>query len=146
MATSIGGEFGFSPARQALCAGAVYVTLRQGVLAAQYASEALRLYEAASRDQQRWGVRYGAWMDLATARALQGDLDGAADVLRPAMDLDEPRRTARLTQRLFALRTIAATPRHRSTLVARGLVRDVDDWASRSLTGGVAQLALPPGR
>lgn len=146
MATSIGGEFGFSPARQALCAGAVYVALRQGTLATHYASEALRLYEAAPPDQQRWGVRYGACMDLATARALQGDLDAAADVLRPAMDLDEPRRTARLTQRLFALRAIAAAPRYRSTPVAKGLVRDVDDWAARSLTGGVAQLALPPGR
>jgi hypothetical protein len=109
------------------------------------AVEALQLYERTHGDQQRWAVRHGALMDLATARALQGEIDGAAEALRPALALEPARRTARLTRRLQILRAVVSRTPHRTNAVARDLVEAVDDWSALALTAAQPR-ALPPGR
>ena len=145
MSDSVGGEFGFPAVRLALCAGAVHIGLGDGTSAARYAVEALRLYEHTPADQQRWAVRHGALMDLATARAQQGELDGAAEALRPGLLLEPTWRTARLTRRLHTLREVLNRTPHRTNAVARELVEAVDDWSALALTASRPP-ALPPGR
>jgi hypothetical protein len=145
MSDSLGGEFGFPPARLALCAGAVHIGLHDGASAARCAVDALQLYEQTPADQRRWAVRHGALMDLATARAQQGEVDGAADALRPALVLEPARRTARLTRRLQTLRAVVNRGTHRTSPVARDLVEAIDDWSGLALTAA-RPLALPPGR
>jgi hypothetical protein len=145
MSDALGGEFGFPPVRLALCSGAVHIGLGDGGAAARYAVEALRLYEQTPGDQRRWAVRHGALMDLATARAQQGEIDGAAEVLRPGLALEPARRTARLGRRLQTLRGVVSRAPHRANAVARGLVEAVDDWSAVALTASQPR-ALPPGR
>jgi len=145
MSDALGGEFGFPPARLALCSGAVHIGLDDGATAARWAVEALQLYEHTPTDQQRWAVRHGALMDLATARAQQGEIDGAAEALRPALALEPARRTARLTRRLQSLRAVVSRAPHRTSAVARDVVEAVDDWSALALTAAQPR-ELPPGR
>ncbi|GIJ49795.1 hypothetical protein Val02_66810 [Virgisporangium aliadipatigenens] len=144
MADSVGGEFGFSAARLALCAGAVYLGIGDGAQAARYSGEALHLYQQTPAMQRRWAVHHGALIDLATARAQQGDLDGAAAALGPALQLDPARRTARLTGRLKALRRVVAAPPFRQVRVGRELTEAVDDWTAGALISAPLA-ALPSG-
>jgi hypothetical protein len=105
----------------------------------------LQLYEHTAGEQRRWAVRHGALMDLATARAQQGEIDGAAEALTPALTLEPSRRTARLSRRLQTLRAVVGRAPHRGTAVARDLVEAVDDWSAHALTASQPR-ALPPGR
>jgi hypothetical protein len=144
MTDEIGGEFAFGRPRFALCAGAVQVTLGDGRSGARSASEALELYRHLATDERRWAVEYGAWMDLATARILQDDLEGAAEALTPALSLDQQRRTARLAQRLVTLRASVGQARYRDSPTARHIADAIDDFTSGSLVHA-RQLALPAG-
>jgi hypothetical protein len=145
MSDGVGGEFGFPAARLALCSGAVHLALSDGAAAARCAVEALQLYERTPADQQRWAIRHGALMDLATARAQRGEVDGAAEALRPALALEPSRRTARLTRRLQGLRDVVSRGPYRASVVARGLVEAVDDWSALALPAS-RPLGLPSGR
>jgi hypothetical protein len=145
MSDALGGEFGFPPVRLALCSGSVHIGLGDGTAAARCAVEALQLYERTPSDQQRWAVRHGALMDLATARAQQGEMDGAAEALQPGLVLEPARRTARLARRLQTLRAVVGRSPHRTSMVARHLIEAVDDWSALALTAAQPQ-ALPPGR
>ncbi|MFC0530254.1 hypothetical protein [Phytohabitans kaempferiae] len=144
MTDEVGGEFAFGRPRFALCAGAVNITLGDGRSAAHAAGEALRLYGQTSAEQKRWAVHYGAWMDLATAHALQDNLDGAAEALAPALRLDKERRTARLAQRLVMLRATVDRSRYRGSAVAHEVSSAIDDFNACSLAWSVRQ-ALPAG-
>jgi hypothetical protein len=146
MADGIGGEFGFSAARQALCAGAVHLGLRDGHLAARHSRDALQLYEATPPAQRRWAVQHGALIDLATARALQGDLDGAAVALSPALKLAPDRRTARLTGRLQTLRRTVADSTVRAIRQGRELAEAIDDWTASALVNAPIEASVPTGR
>jgi len=142
MTDGIGGEFAFSPARLALCSGAVYLALGDGPSGARCATETLQLYEQTPVEQRRWAVQHGALIDLATARAYQGDPDGAADAVAPSLQLEPERRTARLGRRMQTLRTVVTKAPYRSTAVARDLTEAVDDWTAVALSGS-RPLALP---
>jgi hypothetical protein len=133
LSDGVGGEFGFPPTRLALCAGAVFLRLGDGVQASRHSREALQLFERTPPAQQRWAVRHGALIDLATARAQQGDVEGAADALGPALALDPERRTARLSGRLLTLRRVVGDSPGRTTRVGRELIEAIDDWTADAL-------------
>ncbi|WP_430786939.1 hypothetical protein [Actinoplanes sp. G11-F43] len=145
LADAVGGEFGFSRARLSLCAGAVYLGLGDGGQAAHYSHEALYLYAQTPPAQQRWAVEHGALIDLATARALQGDLEGAAEALHPALQLDPERRTARLTGRLQTLRRVVAVSTVRTLRRAHGLTEAIDDWTAGALVSAPLEAAAATG-
>jgi len=140
----IGGEFSFNPARHALCAGAVYLELGDGSAAASAATEALHLYQNTPVGQRRWAVEYGARMDLATAFALRDDLEGAEEALVPTLELDRGRRTARLAQRLTALRSAVEQSRFAGSPIGRRITGNVSEFIAGSLTHS-GRKALPAG-
>ncbi|MEJ3742833.1 hypothetical protein WEI85_06060 [Actinomycetes bacterium KLBMP 9797] len=144
MTDEIGGEFAFGRPRFALCAGAVHVALGDGRSGAHWAREALRLYRESAVDEQRWAVECGALMDLATARALQDNLDGAVEALAPTLTLDPLRRTARLAQRLTTLRAAVRQSRYRGSPTARNVAGTIDEFTAESLVHS-GRLALPAG-
>ncbi|GGQ83718.1 hypothetical protein [Couchioplanes azureus] len=145
LADSTGGEFAFPPARLALCAGAVHLGLGNGAQAARHSAEALHLYRQTPAPQRRWAVHHGALIDLATARAQQGDLDGACDALEPALQLEPARRTARLTGRLQTFGRVVADSPHRHARLSQQLTGAVKDWiASALINAPIAALATAP--
>lgn len=104
-----GGELGFSPARQALCASTAHVVLGDPSNAERDAATALTRFATLPEvDQWPAGV-VGAHIDLATARTMRGDIAGAEQALNPVFELQPSRRTAALTHRLTYLgRTLSA--------------------------------------
>ena len=115
MCDEIGGEFGFSPARTALSAGASYLALDDGIEAARHASKALELFATADA-QERWiSGESGARTDLVTAHVLGKQLDQAAHHAELLIALPSAHRTERLIVRVQRLQT---------ELTRRGLARD----------------------
>jgi hypothetical protein len=88
-------------------------------------------------------MHYGAWIDLATARALQGHLEGAEAAMHPALSLDPTRRTARLTQRMQCLRAVVNRKPHRESVLARHISQAVADFTGD--TPPTTTRALPSG-
>ena len=129
---SIGGEFGFSPARLAMCSAAAYIALEDGPTAASEARRALELF-AEAPDHERWiGGEYGARLDLVAALVIEGNLAGAEEEMRPVLDLPPIQRTERLTQRVRALRAATTRPPHRATPAARRLGDMVEHFVSEA--------------
>ncbi|HEY1177264.1 MAG TPA: hypothetical protein VGF17_14000, partial [Phytomonospora sp.] len=83
--------------------------------------------------QRRFGIRYGAGMDLAAARVLQGELDAVPGALNPALDLDPARRTARLTTRLGAIRSRLSVPRFKDSATALDVRAAIDEFTAGAL-------------
>jgi len=135
LAEELGGEFGFTAARLAMCTAAVHLALGDGDAAARGAEHAIDLYERTPEGQRRFGIRYGAGMDLAAARVLQGELDAVPGALNPALDLDPARRTARLTSRLGAIRSRLSVPRFKDTATAHDVRAAIDEFTAGALTG-----------
>ncbi|MGQ0838191.1 hypothetical protein [Actinokineospora sp.] len=111
----IGGELEFDRSRRALCAGAAFVTLGDGVRAEIEATNALELFALVPSDI-RWSAgELGARVDLAAARTLRGDLAGTEDALAEVFTLDPARRTEALGRRLSSLGRILGAARFRGS-------------------------------
>ncbi|MEV0646671.1 hypothetical protein AB0I28_15550 [Phytomonospora sp. NPDC050363] len=134
LAEELGGEFGFTPARLAMCTAAVHLALGDGDRAARSAEQAIDMYERTPEEQRRFGILYGAGMDLAAARVLQGELDAVPEALTPALGLDPARRTARLTSRLGAIRSRLSVPRFKHTATALDVRAAIDEFTAGALT------------
>jgi hypothetical protein len=132
MLDGIGGEFGFPPARLALCSAAAYLALEDGEKAAAAARNALESF-AVSPPHERWiGGEYGARLDLVAATVIEGDWSQAADAMEPVMALPGEQHTERLTQRVRALRATASRPGLRSVRSARHLSEMAEDFIADS--------------
>jgi transcriptional regulator with XRE-family HTH domain len=83
----IGGEFGFTEARQAFCSGSAYLQLGNVGRALQECERAVRLYEASPAGERWYGAECSAHTDLAAARLLRGELEGAREALAPVFSL-----------------------------------------------------------
>ncbi len=99
----IGGEFGFSPARHALCVGAAFLALGDAPGAEKATDRALRLF-ASCDDHERWEAgSLACSADRAAARLLLGDVAGTGEALRPVLALVPERRTQAIVTRLRRL-------------------------------------------
>lgn len=135
---------GFSPARQALCASTAYVVLGDAAGAEQEATAAVARFAELPEDE-RWPAGIvGAYIDLATARAMQGEVAGAEHALIPVFDLQPTRRTAVLTQRLHWLGRTLTTRELRSSAEARRINDRIEGFTAQSL--GATVRAELPGR
>lgn len=107
----IGGHFSFDRARQARCEAATHVQLGRGREAEQAATAALELYAGTNSAWRLIELEVGA--DLAAARLLSGDLDGAQDALTPIWDLPPHERREGLTHRARQVGALLARPAFR---------------------------------
>ena len=140
----VGGELAFDRSRHALCASSAFVALADGVRAETAASHALDVF-AALPHQQRWSSgEVSATVDLATARALRGNLAGAEDALNGVLALPTGERTEAVSLRLQGLGRILGAPRYRAAAEATRLGEAIEDFTAASLANTTARPAIGP--
>lgn len=141
---NIGGELAFDAARRGLCAASSFVALRDGRQAQAEADQALRLF-AAIPAATRWSAGVtSTYADLATARTLCGDLDGAVAALEPVISSDPQRCTEALTRRLELLSRILQTGPYRGDPVATQTRDRISRVTALSLPRTLTAQTLPP--
>jgi hypothetical protein len=141
----IGGEFGWGPARQAMCSASALLRIDDPDGAAAQAAEAIRLHPA---DQSGSLVDMTARADLARAELARGRLDAAQDALDPVWSLPAEHRRYSLVGRLEGVASALAAPRYLNAAVATAITERInafaDDTAPRTLPAA-ASPSLPRG-
>jgi tetratricopeptide (TPR) repeat protein len=109
--------------------------------AARVASEAIRAYERADQAERSFSDEAGARSDQALARVNSGDIDGAADALRPVLDLPPDQRIGGIVASVRRIHQALAVPDYRSVPLARDTQQEIESYTQVS-----AAAALPRGR
>lgn len=128
----IRGEFEFGDARAAACACSAWLDLGNGDEAEQYAQDALASYLAIPETTRPFSQSNGARIDMATARLMRGELDGASDALEDVFALTSDRRNASLSGRLKRVKETLLAAQWVTDSAAIRLVQRIDDWNSDS--------------
>jgi len=140
MCDEIGGEFGFSLARTAFCAGSAYLALADGHRAAKESTRALDLYTKAPAAERYYGAQFSARADLVAARILTDKLDEAEDTMRPVLDMPVHYRTEGVILRLRRLQHTLGHNRYASSTPARRVSGHIEAFMADA-----SPRALPPG-
>lgn len=137
---SVGGEFGFSLARQAFCNGSAYLRLGRSEEALTECGQAVDLYAQASAEERWYAAEAGGRTDLAAAHLLQGDLAGAREAVSDVLKLQSDKRVEGVVRRLSALREVLAGPSFR-TKEAYALTEEIEQFTAST---AVQVLPAPP--
>jgi hypothetical protein len=105
------------------------------------ATEAIAAYEAAQPAQRSFGDEAGARADQALARATGGDLEGAAQALRPVLDLPPDQRIGGVVSSVMRVHAVLRSPRLRGAPISRDTQLEIEAYSQIP-----ASAALPPGR
>ncbi|WP_338704338.1 hypothetical protein V2W30_41205 (plasmid) [Streptomyces sp. Q6] len=127
---AVGGEFGFPPARAAMSHATTYLVLGDSHHAEAAAEHALTLLEA-DPDVDRQ-VQIQVTVDLARARLLRGELEGADEALVPVFATPVEWRTIGLVDRVTHLRAQLTRPEVASATPARALGEIIEDFVARA--------------
>ena len=140
----VGGEFGWGPARQAMCSASALLLVGDADAAAARAAEAIRLHGS---DQTGSLVDMTARVDLAQAELARGQLDAARDALRPVWLLAPPHRRYSLVRRLEAVAASLSRPQYLNARDADELAGQITAFAAQSAPGMLpaSAVALEPG-
>ena len=140
----IGGEFGWGPARQAMCSASALLLIGDADAAAIRAADAIRLHGS---DKTGSLVDMTARVDLAQAELARGQLDAAEAALRPVWLLAPPHRRYSLVRRLEGVAAALAGPQYLNARDAIELAGQITAFAAQSapemLSAGAG--ALEPG-
>jgi hypothetical protein len=128
----IGGEFGWGPARQAMCSASALLLVGDADAAAIRAADAIRLHGS---DKTGSLVDMTARVDLAQAELARGQLDAAQDALRPVWLLAPPHRRYSLVRRLEGVAAALAGPRYLDARDAAELAGQITAFAAQSAPG-----------
>ena len=128
----IGGEFGWGPARQAMCSASALLLIGDADAAAIRAAEAIRLHGS---DKTGSLVDMTARVDLAHAELARGQLDAAQDALRPVWLLAPPHRRYSLVRRLEGVGGALAQPQYLNAREATELAGQISAFAAQSAPG-----------
>jgi tetratricopeptide (TPR) repeat protein len=138
----LGGIMTFSRPRQLYYAADARVWLPGAEeQAAETAAEAITAYEAADHSERSFSDEAGARSDQALARVNSGDLEGAAQSLRPVLDLAPEQRIGGVVTSVMRVHEALRNPDYRSVPLARDTQQEIETY---SQVGAVA--ALPRGR
>ncbi|MFE0192592.1 DNA-binding protein [Streptomyces sp. NPDC058989] len=143
----VGGEFGFTLERLAMSNSSTCLLLGNGGQAETAAMHALELAEAKPTAVRSVRVVGGAAADLAAARLLRGDLDGAATAIEPVWEVPREQRATGLLTRTARVRRTLTAVRYRAAPLAAELGERIEDFTRLSAqqqlgtaTGTVAAL------
>ncbi|WP_028927610.1 helix-turn-helix domain-containing protein [Pseudonocardia acaciae] len=128
-----GTSFEWRPASGLLLSASTCVRLGRGEKAAALASESLATYRARARGEKPSNAESRALLELACARVLTNELDGAAEALRPVLELDPRYRAERLVGRVDALRNTLRRSRFAAARETRELAERADLFVDTSL-------------
>jgi hypothetical protein len=109
--------------------------------AERVAGEALNAYEHADAAERSFSDEAGARADQALARVNCGDLDGAAESLRPVLNLPSDQRIGGILASVMRVHSALRDAAYRSAPVTRGLQLEIESYCQVP-----ASAALPRGR
>ncbi|MEV4820938.1 hypothetical protein [Micromonospora sp. NPDC049274] len=132
LAVTTGGEFAFGVARAAACAAAAWLDLRNDEQAAQYAGDALRVYQALPAARRPHSQINGTNIDMAAAHLHMGDKDAATEALRAVLALPPQRRNVSLTGRLDRMERLLNEAPWSGDAEARQLGERIAAWRSET--------------
>lgn len=101
----VGGEFGFSRAKQTYLAASAYAHVGEARRAVDNARQSIQLYQSGPATARAYGNEALAHADLATGYLLIGELDGAREVIAAVLALPNSRRIDCLSRRLDRMRS-----------------------------------------
>lgn len=129
----VGGLLGFSEAQQSYLAGTTHLWLREPAEALLSSDRAVWLYDVGNQDERFYGAEMLALVDAATALVQGGDLDGAAERLRPVLELPPDQRLETFVQRLGEMRETLRRSRYAISKPAVEMQRQIEDFRSGAL-------------
>jgi hypothetical protein len=139
--TGMAGEFAFDTAKLRYYEALVLTRAGYPAEAEAAASAAIRLYEAAAGAARSYGCEALAHVQLATARLMSGNADGAAEAIAGLLRLDPGRRISSLNEHLEACRELLRGPVYRESRTAAELSQQLAAFRAVSIT-----TAIPIGR
>lgn len=130
----VGGEFGFTPERLAMSSSSTALLIHDGEQAEQSARRALDLIGQRPQASRSAHVLGGAAADLAMARLLANDVEGAADALTPLWDIPGDQRVTGVLVRTGQIQQFLAQPVYRASTLPRELRDRVEDFTRSAST------------
>ena len=145
---SVGGEFGFSPERLAMSNSTTALLIGDADQAEAEARRALALLDQRPQDERSAHVRAGAAADLAHARLLADDVDGAAEALTPVWKVPIEQRNTGIVVRTARIGRYLARPVYHGAQLPKDLREQIEDFTRVSplyrLGPPVSLLAIGP--
>ncbi|MGW7067090.1 DNA-binding protein [Streptomyces sp. NPDC054855] len=134
----VGGEFGFTPERLAMSTSSTALLIHDGAEAEQSARRALDLISQRPEASRSAHVLGGAAADLAMARLLMNDMEGAAAALAPLWDIPGEQRVTGVLVRTAQIQQFLAQPGYRASPLPRELRDRVEDFTRGAHTHQLA--------
>ena len=131
---AIGGELMFDRSRHALCESSSYVCLNDGERAELAASSAIQIFSELTHELCWRSGLVSATIDLATARALRGDLAGCENAISDVFTLPTGERTEAVSQRMLGLGRLLGGNRYRGAVEARRVGEGIESFTAASLS------------
>ncbi|WP_326681578.1 hypothetical protein [Streptomyces sp. NBC_01237] len=128
----IGGEFGFDAARTAMSHATTCLLMRDPTSAEEFATTALDLLSAQPQANVPIVVSGPAAIDLARARLMRNEVEGAREALTPVFQVPPNWRGSGLMERLIATRIELTRPQLRSAPAALSLAEQIEAFSAVS--------------
>lgn len=125
----MGGHFSFDAARQARCHASAYLQLGKTNQATTWAEAAIDMYSAMPLARRWPKIEAEAHADLAAARLIGGDLEGACEALAPVLDVPGSIRVAGLRLRVQRVADLLISPAYQESAPARRLRSQVTEFS-----------------
>jgi hypothetical protein len=129
----IGGLIGFSEAQQSYMAGSTHLWLKEPEQALAAADRSVWLFDVGSRSARFYGAEMLALVDAAAALVQGGELEGAAERLRPVLELPAEQQLDTFTSRLSELRDGLRRSRHAMSRPAVEMQRQIEEFRAGAL-------------
>lgn len=144
----VGGEFGFPAERLAMSNSTSALLLGDAEQAEAEATRALALLGERTQNDQSTDVRAGAAADLAQARLLRDNVDGAADALTPIWAVPPDQRSTGIVVRTARIGRHLARPHFHGAQLPKELREQIEEFTRVSppyrLGPSVPLLAIEP--
>jgi hypothetical protein len=140
MHDDVGGEFAFGPSRQSMSNASTLLLMRDGQAAEKASQRAMDLVLARPPRQRSAVVLAKAAVDLALARLLRGDLEGAHEALDLVWRVPADQRVTGLMNRVGTLRRALTNERFQGTHLVAELADHSEDFTRGAQLGSTATL------
>ncbi|MEU9662684.1 DNA-binding protein [Streptomyces chartreusis] len=125
---TVGGEFGFTAERLAMSNSTTALIIGDSGQAEAAARQALTLLGQRAQDAQSAHVRGGAASDLAMARLLADDVDGAAEALAPVWEIPSDQRMTGIVVRTARVHRHLSRPTYHGAQLPGQLRERIEDF------------------
>lgn len=124
----VGGEFAFTPERLAMSTSTTALLIGDATTAEADARRALEILGQRPQEEQSAHVRAGAAADLAHARLLADDLEGAAEALTPVWSVPAEQRKTGIVVRTARIGRHLARPQYHGAQTPKTLREQIEEF------------------